>query len=255
MAGPRVAGPRVAGPRVAGPWGHGLLTMWRALRLTAQDVVLVAAKDLRVEWRTRSVLGHIVPFAGLVLVLFGFTLDANRPVLEAATPGLFWMTALFAAVVAVQRSTALEASDEAHRMILLSGMPPAAAFAGKAAAVVVQLLAVEAIMIGGVVLLYGASLGSPLLVVAAALAATVGLATAGSLLGAVVAGVRAHQTVLPVLLLPVASPVLIAATRAFEDALGTAAVNGWAWVGLLAGFAVLNVALGAATYGALQEDT
>ncbi|NCG36657.1 MAG: transcriptional regulator, partial [Actinobacteria bacterium] len=49
-----------------------------------RDAWLVAAKDLRIEWRSRVTLSQIVPFAALVLVLFGFALDANRPVLETA---------------------------------------------------------------------------------------------------------------------------------------------------------------------------
>ncbi|MYJ30885.1 MAG: hypothetical protein F4072_13220 [Acidimicrobiaceae bacterium] len=222
--------------------------MWRDLRLLAGDIGLIAAKDLRIEWRARTTLGQVLPFALLVLVLFGFALNANRPTLELATPGLLWMTVLFATVVAVQRSVAVESIDGAGRMLLLSGMAPAAAFGGKALAVAVQLLAVVAVLLPGVVLLYGAEIES------LPRAAPAGLAAAGSLLGAVVAGVRAHQTVLPILLLPVVAPVLIAATRAFEDALGKAAVNGWSWVGLLAGFTVVNVALGAVAYGPLMEE-
>ena len=116
------------------------MTAWRELRLFAGDAVLVAAKDLRIEWRARTTLGQVLPFALLVLVLFGFALDANRPTLRLATPGLLWMTVLFATVVAVQRSAAVESADGARRVLLLSGMAPAAAFAGKAAAVAVQLL-------------------------------------------------------------------------------------------------------------------
>ena len=230
------------------------MTVWRELRLLAGDARLVAAKDLRIEWRARTTLGQIVPFALLVLVLFGFALNANQPTLRLATPGLLWMTVLFVTVVAVQRSVAVESADGARRVLLLSGMAPAAAFAGKAAAVAVQLLAVELVLLPGVVLLYGAEIESVPLVAATCLAATVGLAAAGSLLGAVVAGVRAHQTVLPILLLPVVAPVLIAATRAFDDALGTAALNGWSWVGLLAGFAAVNALVGAVCYGVLLED-
>ncbi len=231
------------------------MTAWRGLSLFAGDAVLVASKDLRIEWRARTALGQVLPFAVLVLVLFGFALDANRPTLRLATPGLLPMTVLFATVVAVQRSVAVESTDGARRMLLLSGMAPAAAFAGKAAAVAVQLLIVEVLLVPGVVLLYDAEIESLPLVVATCVAATVGLATAGSLLGAVVAGVRAHQTVLPILLLPVSAPVLIAATRAFADGFGTVAVDGWSWVGLLAGFAAVNAVLGAVVYGLLLEDT
>ena len=230
------------------------MTVWREFAAFAGDARLVAAKDLRIEWRARTALGQVLPFAVLVLVLFGFALDANRPTLRLATPGLLPMTALFATVVAVQRSVAVESADGARRMLLLSGMAPAAAFAGKAAAVAVQLLIVTALLVPGVVLLYDATIESVPLVVATCVAATAGLAAAGSLLGAVVAGARAHQTVLPILLLPVSAPVLIAATRAFAGGFGTVAVNGWPWVWLLAGFAAVNAVVGAVAYGPLLED-
>lgn len=219
------------------------------------DAWLVAAKDLRIELRSKVTLSQVVPFAGLVLVLFGFALDANRATLRLATSGLFWVTVLFVAVMAVQRSTSIETTDGARRALLLAGIEPAAVFLGKAAAVAVQLLVVEVFLVGGVLVLYDASIDSVLLLLVTCLAATVGIAAAGSLLGALVAGVRARETVLPILLLPVLAPVLIGATRAFDDALGSVAVDGWSWLGLLAGFAVVNVVLGALAYGVLLEET
>lgn len=219
------------------------------------DALLVAGKDLKVELRSRITFSQVVPFALIVLVLFGFSLDANRATLRVATPGLYWITVLFVTIVAVQRSTAIETTDGARRALLLAGMDPAAVFIGKAAAVAVQLVVVQVFLVAGVVVLYDASIELPVLLVTTCAVATVGLATAGSLLGALVAGVRARETVLPILLLPVLAPVLIGATRAFDDALGTAAVDGWSWLGLLAGFAAVNTVLGALAYGALLEET
>ena len=219
------------------------------------DAWLVAAKDLRIELRSRITLSQVIPFAGLVLVMFGFALDANRSTLRLATSGLFWFTVLFVAVMAVQRSTSVETTDGARRALLLAGIEPAAVFLGKAAAVAVQLLAVEVFLVGGVLVLYDASVDSVPLLVITCVAATIGIAAAGTLLGALVAGVRARETVLPILLLPVLAPVLIGATRAFDDALGSVAVDGWSWLGLLAGFAAVNVVLGALAYGVLLEET
>ncbi len=219
------------------------------------DIRLVAAKDLRIEFRSRVTVSQVIPFAGLVLVLFGFALDANRPVLETATSGLFWVTVMFVATMAVQRSTAIETSDGARRALLLAGVEPAAVFVGKLIAVAVQLLLVELVLVAGVVVLYDARIESWGLLVSTCVVATIGIAAAGSVLGALVAGVRARETVLPILLLPILAPVLIGATRAFDDALGSVAVDGWAWLGLLAGFGVINVVLGALAYGVLLEET
>jgi heme exporter protein B len=157
--------------------------------------------------------------------------------------------------MAVQRSTAVETTDGARRALLLAGIEPAAVFLGKALAVAVQLLFVEIVLVGGIIILYDASIESIPLLLSTLLVATIGISAAGTLMGALVAGVRARETVLPILLLPILAPVLIGATRAFDDALGTVAVDGWAWLGLLAGFGAINILLGALAYGVLLEET
>jgi len=215
----------------------------------------VINKDIRIEWRSRVTLSQVVPFALTVLVLFGFALDANREVLAAATSGLFWLTVLFVAVVAVQRSTAIETADGARRALLLAGIEPSSVFVGKALAVAAQILGVEVLMVGGVLVFYDATVESLPLLLATCAVATLAIAASGTLLGALAAGVRARETVLPILLLPVLAPVLIAASRAFDDALGVVAVDGWAWLGLLAGFGAVNALLGALAYGPLLEET
>lgn len=219
-----------------------------------RDAALVAGKDLRLELRSRVTTNQVAPFALLVLLLFGFALDADRPVLDRTTPGLFWLAVLFCTVLAVQRSFAVEAADGNRDALRLSGLQPAGILLGKAMAVAGQLLLLEAILLLGVALLYGTDIDTPLLLLATCLAATVGLAAAGTLFGALAAGLRVRDTLLPLLLLPMLAPVLIAATRAFEDALGTVGVNGWAWVNLLLVFAVAYATLALACASSLLEE-
>ena len=143
---------------------------------------LVAGKDLRIELRSRVALGQVVPFAVIVLILFAFALDPSRSTLGDATPGLFWLTVLFVLVLTVQRSFALEATDGARDALRGAGLDPGGTFLGKATAIAVQLLAIEVVLAFGIVVLYGARVhiaGAFLL--AASLAATIGLASAGSL--------------------------------------------------------------------------
>jgi heme exporter protein B len=218
------------------------------------DARLVAAKDLRIEARSRVVLNQVAPFALLVLVLFGFALDADQRTLRAFAPGLFWVAVLLCALLAVQRSVSVEQADGALTGLRLSGMSPAALFVGKAAAVFVQLVVLEVLLTAGIVVLYGSEVEQPLLVAATGLLAAVAVACTGTLYGALASGLGVRETLLPILLLPVLAPVLIGATRAFDDALGNAAVDGWAWLGLLAVFAVVASGLGALAHGALVEE-
>jgi len=220
-----------------------------------RDAALVAAKDLRIERRSHVTSRQVAPFALLVLILFAFALDPDRGVLDRAAPGLFWLAVVFSAVLAVQRSVAIEASDRAGDGLRLAALDPAGIFLGKAGAVAVQLICLEILLALGITILYGTELQGPLVLALAAVLATIGLAAAGTAYAAVAGGLGARDTLLPLLLLPVIAPVLLAATRAWEASLQGVPSEAVPWLELLAAFAVLYVALGVAGYGVLQEES
>jgi heme exporter protein B len=222
--------------------------MWR-------DAALVAGKDLRIEARSRVATNQVAPFALLVLVLFAFALDPNRNVLRQAASGLYWVAVLFSSVLAIQRSSAIEAGEATRDQLRMSGLDPAGVFLGKAAAVAAQLLALEILLGIGVVVLYNARIASPWLVVGACVLATVGLAAAGTLYGSLAAGLKVRETLLPLLFLPVAAPVLLSATQAWQAALGGHPADGTQWLQILAVFSIVYVAFGVLGYGSLLEET
>lgn len=222
--------------------------MWR-------DAAVVAGKDLRIEARSRVATNQVAPFALLVLVLFAFALDPDRGVLERASAGLFWVAVLFAALLAIQRSFAVESDDGARDALRLSGLDPAGIFLGKAGAIALQLLALEAALAVGVYVLYDAPAAGAGLLVVTCVVATAGLAAAGTLYGVLAAGLRVRETLLPLLVLPVVAPVLIGATRACEAALAGTPGEGWPWVRLLAVFAVVYTAFGIVAFGPLLEES
>jgi heme exporter protein B len=223
--------------------------MWR-------DALLVAGKDLRIELRSRVALNQIAPFAVLILVLFAFALDPDHGLLERFAAGLFWVAVLLSSLLAVQRSSSLEAGEGIGDAQRLAALDPAGIFLGKAAAVAVQLAVLEVLLGFGVVVLYGVEIEGWGTLLATMVAATVGLAAAGTLYGVLAAGLRVRETLLPLLLLPVVAPVLIAATRASESALTglVTDVTSGDWLRLLSVFAVVYVAFGTVAYGLLMED-
>ncbi len=220
-----------------------------------RQALLVAGKDLRVEARSRVALNQIVPFGTLVLVLFAFALDPDRGILERVAPGLLWITVLLAALLAIGRSFAIEGENGVPDALRLSGLDGAAIFAGKAAAIAVQLLALEVVLGIGVVVFYDLELHHPLILAASSLAATVGLAAAGTVYGALAAGLRVRETIFPLLLLPVVAPVMLGSTQAWEAALEGAPSEAWPWVQLLLVFALIYLTMGWLAFGPLLEET
>lgn len=227
------------------------MSPWRTARL-------MAAKDLRVELRSRVVTNQVLPFASLVMVMFAFALDRDT-ILEQVSPGLVWLATLFSLIVVVQRSFAVETADGALDALRVAGVPPSGIFLGKSMALAAQLLVLELVLLALAVVLYRAELdvAGAVLLVTTLVPATTGLAFVGTLYGGLAAGTRGRETLLPLLLFPVVAPVLIGATRATEAALGTggtATSEGWPWVALLGVFALLFGAGGTLAFGPLIEE-
>jgi heme exporter protein B len=220
-----------------------------------RDAALVAGKDLRIEARSRVALSQVLPYGLIVVLLFAFALDPDRGVLPRVAPGLFWIAVLLAALLAIGRSFAVEQQHNARDGLRLSGLDGAAVFLGKAGAVAAELLALEVVLGVAVVALYDVDVNGLGVLVLTAVAATVGLAATGTLYGVLAAGLRVRETLLPLLLLPVLAPVMLGATRAFEDGLAGAPGDAWGWVALLVIFAVLYTAIGVLAFGPLWEET
>src|SRR5262249_43621996 len=147
-----------------------------------------------------------------------------------------------------------EAENGARDGLRLSGLDGTSIFLGKAAALAVELLVFEALLTAGVVVLFDVRLGSVVPLSLATVAATVGVAATGTLYGVLAAGIRARETLVPVLLLPVVAPVLLGATRAWEASIDGVPSDAWPWVALLAVFAVLFVGIGMLAFGPLLEE-
>jgi heme exporter protein B len=219
---------------------------------------LIAAKDLRIERRSKIVTNQVLPFAAVTMVMFAFALDASN-LLERVAPGLVWLATMFSLLILVQRSFAVEVSDGALDALRVAGVDPVAIFWGKSIALAAELAVLQVVLVIAAVVLYGADLrlGGVVLLVTTVVLATCGLAAVGTLYGGLTAGFTGRETLLPLLVLPVVAPVLIGATRATESALGTdgAVVSeGWPWIGLLAVFAVAFCAGGALAFGPLIEE-
>ncbi len=219
-----------------------------------RDALLVAGKDLRIERRSRVALQQIIPFGAIVVMLFAFALDSDRTLLHQAAPGLFWAAVLLAVLLAVGRSFAIEEANRARDGLRLSGLDGGSIFLGKAAAVAVELFLLEIIVGAAVVVLYDISIRGVVVLLCAAVAATVGLAATGTVYGVLAGGLRARETLVPLLVLPAVTPVMLGATRSFQAALESRPGDAWPWVQLLTAFAVLAVTAGTVAFGPLLEE-
>jgi len=219
-----------------------------------RQAAAVAGKDLRIELRGRYALGSVLPFAATLLIAFGLSVGPGRSLLQQTAPGLLWLAVLFAAVLSCRQAYDTEIEDGALEGLALAPVDRAAIFLGKAAAVTLQLWALEAAIVLLVATLFGLSVGgSPEVLVAAFGLGTVGLAAVGSLLGVVTASARAREAVLPLLVLPLAVPVLLGGVKATQAAT-TGSVGAGSWLLLLLAFDAVFLAAGTLVFGILMDE-
>lgn len=216
----------------------------------------IARKDALAELRGRHASVSTLFFAALVLLLFGFALGPDSRRLADAAPGLLWLAVVFAGVLAVSRLHLLETDDGALEQLALYPVERRAIYAGKALAGFGAMLLLGLVVLGAVGVLFGVDLAGawlPLLLTVTLGAA--GVAAVGTFYAGVTVRMRAREVMLPLLMLPILAPLLLAAVKATAAALAGDPFGELAsWLQVLAVFDVVMLVAGAATYGFLLEE-
>jgi heme exporter protein B len=217
----------------------------------------ILRKDLLIELRTKESVPAMTLFAITVYVLFHFGLDRDSLDGELAS-GVLWVTLLLAAVIGVTRLFAAEREQGGIDGLLLAPVDRTSLFLAKAAALFLFLGTVELVAVPAfALLLLGPGLGGALPELLAILAlANVGVAAVGALVAALAAETRARELIVPILLLPLLVPLLIACAQATEPLLRQDASpeDLGRWLGLLSLYDVVFVLLSVAVFDYLLED-
>ncbi|MEP6905680.1 MAG: heme exporter protein CcmB [Gemmatimonadales bacterium] len=208
------------------------------------DALLIARKDLAIEFRTRSAFLSVLVFALLGIVIFYFAWDSTAVTAADLAPGVLWVIFTFSGLLGLHRSFGVEQEEGAIDGLLASPVSREAIFLGKACANLVFVLAVQAIAIPAVSLFYNLPLGGIALPLAAiALLAAIGLVSVGTLFSSMAANTRLSELLLPMLSLPFFVPIVIPAAQATAKLLsGRPVGEALAWLRLLLAFDLVFVA-------------
>jgi heme exporter protein B len=167
------------------------------------------------------------------------------------TPGLFWVTTFFGLELAVSRAIAIEGENQAQVGLVMMGVNPRGMFLGKVFAIVVEVLVLEVVLSAGIAVLFNSPLHEVALLAGSAFIADIGVATVGIVLAGVTEGLGG--SLLPLLLFPVVSPVLLSATKVWQYGLEESPAKALPWSELLVGFSLIYLVLGILVYGVVLE--
>ena len=226
------------------------MTPWTA------SFTAILNKDLRSELRTMRSLPAMVLFAITAFVIFRFGLD--RTALSGSlASGVLWATLLFAAVLGINRLFVAERDEGGFEAIRLAPIDRTSLLAAKSAGLLIYLLALEMVTVPVFALFFldsAAALG-PLCAVL--LLANLGLAATGALVSSMAVNSRARDLLVPLLLLPLVVPLMIAATGASEPLLeagGPAYDRFGTWLAVLGLYDLVFLLVGYAVFDFLLED-
>jgi heme exporter protein B len=216
----------------------------------------ILAKDLRVELRTLQSVPAMALFAMTTFVLFRFGLD-RESLSGSLAAGVILATVLFAAILAVNRLFVAERDEGGFDAIRLAPVDPSALYAAKAAALVIYLVALELVALLAFAFLFLDDWAGLAPLAGVLLLADIGLAATGVLVSAIGTNSRARDLLVPLLLLPLIVPVMIAAAGAAAPLLaagGPSSDEVGKWLAILALYDLVFVAIGYAVYDFLLED-
>ncbi len=199
-------------PHWAGAAGAESAGTWVALRAVFQ-------RDLRIAMRRRADTGAALVFFVIVVSLFPLGVGPQFELLRRMGPGVVWVAALLASMLAMGRLFADDHADGTLEQMLLSPTPLALLVLAKTGAhwlasglllvLISPLLALQFDLGGEAagVLFVSLLLGTPL------------LSLIGAIGAALTVGLRGASVLLSLLVLPLCAPVLIFGAGAVESSL------------------------------------
>ncbi len=219
-----------------------------------RQIWAIIVKDIASELHTREIFNAMFVFAALTLLIFSFALDLRGAVARAAAPGVLWSSIAFAGTLGLSRSMAREQQSGGIEGLLLASGERSAIFLGKALGNLLMILAMECVLLPLATVMFNVSFfhGGVLLTV---LLGTIGYTMAGTLLATIAVNTRAREVMLPILLLPLMVPLLIAAVQTLSGFLHGAT---WAevnsWMQLLVVYDLIITAVAMVTFGYAVEE-
>ena len=204
------------------------------------NAAVLLGKELRTEFRSRELLTTTVVFILIVIVLFSFTFDPTSDESRRFAPGLLWLAFLFASSLMLQPCFLREQHNDTLSALRLSVSDPFAIFLAKVAANTLFLLLTELLLLPIFAVMYNVPVTRVLhWLVLVFFLASLGISTAGTALSAISAQARMRELLLPLLMLPLLTPILVASTEVTKRLFEREPSVQWTGIGFLAVFDVV----------------
>ena len=200
------------------------------------------AKDLRLEWRSRDAINGMLFFALLVVVVFSLAFDPTAAESRRIAGGILWVAILFATITALNQSWSREQRNQVLDAQRLAPSAASALFVGKVLSNMLFVLLVEAVLAPLFIVFYNLhALGNGWLLALVMPLGTWALVCNGTFFAALGLRTRNRELMLPLVLLPISLPALLAMIQAATGILTGELdpIQVGLWIKLLAGYDII----------------
>lgn len=182
---------------------------------TLKSALFLSRKDLLSELKTKQILVTQIIFAALVIVVFSFAFDPSNNTTKSVIPGVIWVIIVFAGILGLNRSFISEQRNDTMQGLMVAPMSSASIFLGKFFANFMMILIVELVSIPFLFVLFNFKVvGSIPYFILVIFIGSFGFVSIGTFLAALAANSKSSEMLLPLLLFPITSPILIGVTQA-----------------------------------------
>jgi heme exporter protein B len=214
-----------------------------------RQVLVIMAKDLRAELRTKEAINASLSFALVVLLLFSFAFDPSEETTREISGGLLWIVFAFAGTLLLNRSFARELNNDCLDALISAPISGAALFLGKALANYLLVLAVELIALPLFGVFYNVRWTSQFWqLMMVIFLATWGMTVTGTIFSALTVNIRLREVMLPILNFPILIPALLGAMQLTSSLVAGNPITSAndSWLKMLIGFDVMYTAVSVA---------
>ena len=177
------------------------------------SVAAIVWKDLVIERHTRQALSIMIVFSLAAVIVFNFALELQLDAARNVATGLLWIVILLAGTLGLNRSLANEQENQSMEAVLMAPIDRSAIYLGKVISVSLFVFILEALLIPIFIAFFNKPYWRPQVIIIIILG-TIGYVAAGVLVSSMSIQTRSRDVLLPVLLLPLSLPSVLAAATA-----------------------------------------
>jgi len=195
-------------------------------------------------------------FGLAVILIFALSTNISREILINYSPGMFWVMNLFIVVLGVHRSFAYEKEFDAFSLLVSAPIDRGFIFLSKWISGFIFLTATQVIIIAPFFKLLLLDFPENLsLFVLTAILINIGMMAIANLVSGIVIRSNFSEILLPLILFPLLSPLMIAATKISSGVISLQPFNIWnVWVLIVISIVVLFGLAGYALFDFIVEE-